>query len=89
MAGGGYRFVENGGQRTDSALGTHFGVEADGYMTEEDYHKWKQEGDLIYHVHLKASENDVWGIFYSYPIEVEEGWGRELPVIADTFAADY
>lgn len=61
-------------------------LEADGYVTEEEYHKWKQEGDLIFHVRLKASENDVWGIFYTYPAEAEEGWGRELPVIADTFA---
>ena len=30
--------------------------------------------------------HDVWVIFYSYPAELEEGWGRELPVIADTFA---
>lgn len=58
----------------------------DGYVTVQDYDKEKQEGDLIYHVGLKASENDVWGIFYCYPTDAEEGWGRELPVIADTFA---
>lgn len=34
----------------------------------------------------KADNNDVWCIFYCYPAEAEEGWGRELPVIADTFA---
>lgn len=61
-------------------------LESDGY-TEEDSHKWwKQEGDLIYHVEQKVFENSVWGIFYSYPIDFEEGWGREFPVIADTFA---
>lgn len=27
----------------------------------------------------------IWGVFYSYPTEAEEGWGQELPVIADTF----
>ena len=46
----------------------------------------KQDGDLIYHVALKDFENDIWGIFYCYPAESAEGWGRELPVIADTFA---
>lgn len=57
-----------------------------GYVTPGDYHKQKQEGDLIYHVLLKESEYDVWGVFYCYPSDSEEGWGRELPVIADTFA---
>lgn len=61
-------------------------LEESGYMTEEGYHKWKQEGDFTYHVSLKASEVDVWGIFYSYPADFAEGFGRELPVIADTFA---
>ncbi len=61
-------------------------LEEGGYMTEEGYHKWKQEGDFTYHVSLKASELDVWGIFYSYPADFAEGFGRELPVIADTFA---
>ena len=61
-------------------------LESDGYVTDEEYHKWKQEGELICHVRLKAFENDVWGIFYSYPADFEEGWGRELSVIADTFA---
>ncbi len=61
-------------------------LEDDGYVAVQDYHKRKQEGDLVYHVQLKAFENDVWGIFYSYPTDSEEGWGRDLPVIADTFA---
>ncbi len=61
-------------------------LEDDGYVTVQDGHKQKQEGDLMYHVELKAFENDIWGIFYAYPIDAEEGWGREIPVIADTFA---
>lgn len=61
-------------------------LEEDGY-TEEDSHKWwKQEGDLIYHVEQKVFENNVWGIFYSYPVDFEDGWGREFPVIVNTFA---
>ncbi len=56
-----------------------------GYVTVQDYNMQKQEGDLIYNVGLKKIENDVWGIFYCYPADSEEGWGSELPVIADTF----
>lgn len=61
-------------------------LDNDGYVTEQEYDKWKQEGDFIYNVTLKEFENDVWGVFYRYPIEAAEGWGRELQVIADTFA---
>ena len=61
-------------------------LEGDDY-TEEDTHRWwKQEGDLLYHVEQKVFENNIWGIFYSYPVDFEEGWGREFPVIVDTFA---
>ncbi len=58
----------------------------DGY-TEEDSYTWrKQEGDLLYHAEQKVYENDVWAIFYLYPVDFEEGWGREFPVIVNTFA---
>ncbi len=57
-----------------------------GYATVQGNNKRKQLGDMIYNVGLKEFENDVWGIFYCYPTDSEEGWGRELPVIADTFA---
>ncbi len=61
-------------------------LESDGY-TEEDSHKWwKQEGDLLYHVEQKVFENSVWGIFCSYPVDFADGWGREFPVIVNTFA---
>ena len=61
-------------------------LEDDGYAMEDSY-KWrKQEGDFIYHVEQKVFENNVWGIFYSYPLDFEEGWGREFPVIVNTFA---
>lgn len=61
-------------------------LESDGYAEDDSYKWWKQDGDLIYHVEQKVFENDVWGIFYSYPIDFEDGWGREFPVIANTFA---
>ncbi len=59
---------------------------SDGYAEEDSLKWWKQEGDLIYHGELKVFQNNVWGIFYSYPVDFEEGWGREFPVIANTFA---
>lgn len=46
----------------------------------------KQEGNMIYKVKLNESEGDIWGVQYCYPVEAEDGWGRELPAIADTFA---
>lgn len=58
---------------------------ADGYQEENGRLK-KQNGDIINYAALKKSDEDLWGIFYCYPSEAEEGWGRELPVIADTFA---
>lgn len=61
-------------------------LEDDGYMEEDSHKWWKQEGDRIYHVEQKMFENHIWGIFCSYPVEYEEGWGREFPVIAGTFA---
>lgn len=68
-------------------------LESDGYVEESSHKWWKQEGDRIYHVEQKVFENNIWGIFCSYPVEYEEGWGREFPVIANTFAlvngADY
>lgn len=60
-------------------------MEDNGYVTVQGYIKRKQEGNEIYYVRLKEFEKDVWGIFYCYPVDSEEGWGRELPVIADTF----
>ena len=61
-------------------------LEGDGYTEEDSYKWWKQEGDLLYRVEQKVIENNVWGIFCSYPVDYEEGWGREFPVIANTFA---
>lgn len=49
--------------------------------------EWSQtDGEIIYREKLYGDGNDVWCVFYCYPSEAEEGWGRELPVIADTFA---
>lgn len=61
-------------------------LEDDGYERDDSYKWWKQEGDLLYHVEQKVFDNNVWGIFYSYPVDFEDGWGREFSVIVNTFA---
>lgn len=74
---------------------THFGnqsaasvndmIAADGYVVSEYGDLEKLQGEMIYKVRLYESEGDVWGVFYCFPAEAEEGWGTELPVIVDTF----
>ncbi len=61
-------------------------LKSDGYKKVDSYKWWKQEGDLLYYAEQKVFENDVWTILYSYPADFEEGWGREFPVIVNTFA---
>lgn len=62
----------------------------EGYETElseaENAELTRQEEGIIYKVRWYETDNKIWCIFYCYPLEAEEGWGRELPVIADTFA---
>ena len=57
----------------------------DGYRVENS-DMIKQEDELICKVKLNEFEKDVWGVFYCFPTEAEEGCGAVLPVIADTFA---
>ncbi len=57
----------------------------DGYVTLDD-RMLTQNVDMIYNIELKEYEDDVWGVYYCYPVDSEEGWGAVLPVIADTFA---
>ena len=57
----------------------------DGYAPDETG-MVREEDDIRHHVRLYETETGLWCVFYSYPSEAEEGWGRELPVIADTFA---
>ena len=49
----------------------------------------RQDGELIYGVELKEHENNLWGIYYSYAVDAEEGWGRRIFLIADTFAVTF
>lgn len=67
--------LEDNGLSYTELADTEFLVKTDG------------ESKIIYNkVKLYEDGDDVWCVFYSYPEEAEEGWGRELPVIADTFA---
>lgn len=56
-----------------------------GYV-QENNELVKKEEDLVIKVRLYDSDDDTWSVCYCYPSDAEEGWGRELPVIADTFA---
>ncbi len=55
-----------------------------GYLPKDDGME-KEEDGMAYRVRLYEIEGRVFCVFYRYPEEAEEGWGRELPVIADTF----
>lgn len=57
----------------------------DGYTQNEEGLS-KQENGISYRARLYETPEGVWLVEYSYPVEAEEGFGRELPVIADTFA---
>lgn len=56
-----------------------------GYLPADDGMEREEDG-MAYRVRLYETEGRVFCVFYRYPEEAEEGWGRELPVIADTFA---
>lgn len=58
-------------------------LQSSGYAKMSD-RIWRQDGEMIYGVELKVYENDVWGVYYSYPTDSEEGWGRRIFAIADT-----
>lgn len=49
---------------------------------------FRQNGEIIYGVELKAAGADTWGIFYCYPVDCEEGWGAQIDAFSDTFAAE-
>lgn len=57
----------------------------DGYVSDGE-RLTKQEDGISHHIRLYEMPDEIWLVGYYYPVEAEEGWGRELPVIADTFA---
>lgn len=85
LAGGGYE-IEGYGLADYHQHHTHSHSHHT-HSGEDDCHIAKYEGSTVYGGKLHQCENEIWGVFYCYPVEAEEGWGRELPVIADTFVA--
>lgn len=57
----------------------------DGYKISKKQGIVKKQDGIVYKCKLYKSSKNIWGVFYSYPTEAEEGWGSELSVIADTF----
>ncbi|MDE7185575.1 MAG: M56 family metallopeptidase [Lachnospiraceae bacterium] len=55
----------------------------DGYAVIGD-RRIRQEGDLIHEVYLKEFDGDVWGVFSTYPVDAQEGWGVMIRKMADT-----
>lgn len=75
--------------KLESAMEIKKAFLADGYEREETELVKRRKG-LVTKVRLYEHdfEDDTWSVIYSYPQEAEEGFGQELPVIADTFAVD-
>ncbi len=47
---------------------------------------FRQDGETIYGVELKAAGTDTWGVCSRYPIDAQEGYGVQIHAIAGTFA---
>lgn len=62
-------------------------LEADGYaVNEADGGQMQKDVDgQIFNVEIRQSGEEIWGVFYTYPVEAVEGVGGRLPVIASTF----
>lgn len=61
------------------------GLAVKGYQTDGT-EMTAGEAGLSYHVKLMESEAGCYGVFYCCPEEAEEGWGRDLSAVAESFA---
>lgn len=61
------------------------GLAVKGYQTDGT-EMTAGEAGLSYHVKLIESEAGCYGVFYCCPEEAEEGWGRDLSAVAESFA---
>lgn len=60
-----------------------------GYQESDNDCYWMlvEAEDRMSMVELRSDdEGDIWGVFYTYPGEAEDGWGVELRTIAQTFS---
>lgn len=74
--------------QASSADGAWKELEKNGYPFENG-ELLQENGTMMLKIKLFESVEDgnVWGVFYRYPVEAEEGWGQELSAIADTFCS--
>ena len=74
--------------QASSADGAWKELEKNGYPFENG-ELLQENGTMMLKIKLFETVGDgsVWGVFYRYPAEAEEGWGQELSVIADTFGS--
>lgn len=57
------------------------------YQESENGWLYMEESDRMTAVELRQTDGqDIWGIFYTYPSEAEDGWGVELRAMAQTFS---
>lgn len=56
-----------------------------GYKVSKGNEMVKQQKKIIYNARMDKSKDGIWCVFYCYPAQMKEGWGVEMPVIADTF----
>lgn len=56
-----------------------------GYAVIND-RMFRQDGETIYGVELKAAGADTQGVCSRYPIDAQEGYGVQIHAIAGTFA---
>ena len=59
---------------------------AEGWEETGKFELAKQEGETVYHVRLVEDGEACYSIYACCPVEAEEGFGKEMSAIADTFA---
>lgn len=69
-----------------SASEVKSGLIAEGWEETGELELVKQEGETVYHVRLVDDGEACYSIYACCPVEAEEGFGKEMSAIADTFA---
>lgn len=69
-----------------SASEVKSGLIAEGWEETGELELAKQEGETVYHVRLVDDGEACYSIYTCCPMEAEEGFGKEMSAIADTFA---
>lgn len=64
-------------------------LKGQGYQEADNGSYWMYDGaeDRMSAVELRSDDGkDIWGVFYTYPGEAEDGWGVELRAMAQSFS---